>query len=150
MTDQEARDCKSEVRDLFDRYVTLLDEKRYDEWLDLFTDDGYYAMILHDDYVKENNMTAIGEDKARLAGRIEVGRQVERDLRTHLLTAVRVREAGETIRASSNFAVLRNAELSCAGRYHMDLVRRDGDLKIERCTAVLDNDVLHETFYLPV
>ena len=141
---------RQDVRELFDDYVTYLDENRFDEWLGLLTDDCYYMMLLHQDYVKGTNMVAIGEDKRRLAGRIEVGQTVERDLRTHLLTAVRVDGAGPELSAAANFAVLRKGAVSCSGRYHMTLVRQGGALKIKRCTAVLNDDVIQGTIYLPV
>jgi 3-phenylpropionate/cinnamic acid dioxygenase small subunit len=141
---------RQDVRDLFDDYVTYLDESRFDDWLGLFTDDCAYTMLLHRDYVKDTNMVAIADDKRRLAGRIEVGKTVERDLRTHFLTAVRVAHAGPEIRASANFAVLRKGAVACSGRYHMTLLRAGGDLKIKRCTVVLNDDVIQGTIYLPV
>lgn len=141
---------KREVAELFDLYVTYLDENRFDEWLSLLTDDCHYTMILHRDYVNDTNLVAIGEDKRRLAGRIEVGRTVERDLRTHLLTGVRIDDAGPEISASANFAVLRKGAISCAGRYKMMLVRESGVLRIKLCTAVLNNEVIQGTIYLPV
>lgn len=148
MTDDLAR--KLDVGDFLDRYATLLDERNFDQWLDLFTDDCYYTLILHEDYVKETNMVAIGEDKAKLAGRIEVGQNVERLQTTHLLSAVKVEEREARVQAASNFAVIRRGAIYAWGRYHMALVRRDGDFKIERCTAVLNNDVISGTIYLPV
>lgn len=79
---------KAQALELLDRSAMPLDERRFDKWLELFDDDPWYAMLLHKDYVADNNLLAIGEDKKRLAGRIEVGQNVERDLTTHLLSAV--------------------------------------------------------------
>jgi 3-phenylpropionate/cinnamic acid dioxygenase small subunit len=143
-------DPKLEVTDLLDRYVTALDERRFDDWLALFTDDCYYTMILREDHLKDNNMVAIGEDKQRLAGRIEVGQGVQRDITRHLYCAVIAREAGGGLEAAANFAVFRKGAVVCTGRYEMKLVRRDGALRLSRCTAVLDNDVIHGIIYLPV
>jgi 3-phenylpropionate/cinnamic acid dioxygenase small subunit len=145
-----AVDCKEEIADLLARYVTLLDERQFDEWLELFTESSYYTLILHEDYVKGNNMVAIGEDKPRLAGRIEVGRNVERDRTTHLLTATMGGDDGGEITASSNFAVVRKGAIFAWGRYYLTLARSTAGLKIERCTAVLNNDVIAGTIYLPV
>lgn len=140
-----------EVIDLLNRYVRLLDDRRFDEWLALFTEDCYYTLILHEDYVKGNNMVAIGEDKARLAGRIEVGQNVERDLQLHLISAV-IAEEGDrgTVEASANFAVIRGLKIHCCGRYVMTLVSENGGFKISKCTAVLNNDSIIGTIYLPV
>ena len=149
MTEAERAD-KQEAADLLDRYVTFLDERRFDDWLRLFTDNCYYTMILLEDYVKDTNLVAIGEDKARLAGRIEVGQTVERDPTVHLLTGLSVRGADGTLTASSNFAVLCMGAIKCSGRYHLELRRRQGSLLIERCTAVLHANVINGIIYLPV
>ena len=141
---------KHEVADLLDRYVSYLDQRRYEEWLALFIDDCFYTMILNEDFVKDNNMVAVGEDKARLAGRIEVGKDVERDLSTHLLSAVMAEARGSEVRGSANFAVIRKGAIVCWGRYQLDLVRREGALRISRCTAILNNDIIHGIIYLPV
>lgn len=143
-------DCKQEASALIERYATLLDARRFDEWLALFTEDCTYTALLHEDDVKGTNMVAIGEDKPRLAGRIEVGQGVERDLTLHLLSAIAAAETGETIEASANFAVIRKGAISAWGRYRMELVRDGGELRIRRCTAVLNNDVIVGTIYLPV
>jgi 3-phenylpropionate/cinnamic acid dioxygenase small subunit len=145
--------CKQEASDLFDRYVTCLDERRFDEWLDLFADDAFYSMLLHKDYVQDTNMLAIGEDKKRLAGRIEVAQGIERDLVTHMLTAVTAEEAkdgGGAVRASANFAVIRKGAIHCSGRYRLELARTGAGLKIRRCVVVLNNEVINSTIYLPV
>ena len=103
---------KAEVADLFDRYVTYLDERQYQDWLDLFTEDARYVMLLREDYVKDTNMLAIGEGKRELAGRIEVGQGVERDPRTHLLTAVILEKSGTGTRGAANFALLRHGAVA--------------------------------------
>jgi 3-phenylpropionate/cinnamic acid dioxygenase small subunit len=141
---------KDDAQDLLDRYVTFLDERRFGEWLDLFADDAYYAMLMHKDYVRDTNMLAIGEDKKRLAGRIEVGQGVERDLTTHMVSALIAKPNGAGIEASANFTVIRRNALLCAGRYHLELAGNAADMKIRRCTAVLRNELIEGTIYLPV
>ena len=141
---------KAKLVDLFDRYVTYLDEGQYSDWLDLFTEEARYVMLLRQDYLKDTNMLAIGEGKRELAGRIEVGQGVERDARTHLLTAVMMEKVDAGLRAAANFAVVRHGGIACSGRYHMDLVERDGELRIGRCICVLNDAVIRGTIYLPV
>ncbi|MFM9969309.1 MAG: aromatic-ring-hydroxylating dioxygenase subunit beta [Burkholderiales bacterium] len=143
-------DSKTRALALLDRYVTFLDERQFDAWLDLFTEDAWYAMLLHKDFVADNNMLAIGEDKKRLAGRIEVGQNVERDLTTHLLSAVIASEKNGALDAFANFAVIRRNQILCSGRYHLLLAGEGEATKIRRCVAVLRNDVIHGTIYLPV
>jgi 3-phenylpropionate/cinnamic acid dioxygenase small subunit len=147
---EAGREDRQQVADLLDRYVASLDERRFDDWLRLFTDDCYYTMLLLEDYVKDTNMVAIGEDKALLAGRIEVGQTVELDPTVHLLTALLVRGAGSALQASSNFAVLCMGAIKCSGRYQFELQRRQGALLIHRCTAILHMKVINGIIYLPV
>lgn len=141
---------KQEVAELLDQYVLALDERRFDDWLRLLADDCYYTMILLEDYVKDTNMVAIGEDKPRLKGRIEVGQGVERDPTVHLLTGLSVNNDSSGLRASSNFAVLCMGAIKCSGQYHVELVRRDGALLISRMVAVLHANVINGIIYLPV
>lgn len=142
--------AQAEVAQFFDRYVTYLDEARYADWLALFSPDARYEMLLREDYVKHTNMMAIAETVRELQGRIEVGQGIERDPRTHLLTAVMIEKSDATLQAAANFAVIRRGAIACSGRYHMELARRDGELKIVRCTCVLNDAVIRGTIYLPV
>jgi salicylate 5-hydroxylase small subunit len=140
----------AEAIDVLNRYVTFLDERKFDAWLDLFTEDCYYTMILHEDYVKDNNMVAIGEDRARLSGRIEVGQNVERWRTTHLLTAVMTEPSDTGVRLSANFAVIRKSAITVWGRYTIELVAVGSELKIRTATAILNNEILTDIQYLPV
>ena len=125
--------------------------RQFEAWLNLFTDDCYYTMILREDFVKNNNMVAIGEDKRKLQGRIEVAENVESEATTHLLSAILLDSISpETIEASLNFVVYRKTDLTCTGRYYFSIVPGDNGYKISSCTAVLNNDVIHGTIYLPV
>ncbi len=141
---------KREVRDLFDAYAAALDNRRFDDWLALFHEDAYYGVIRHEDFVKGNNLVALGEDTTKLRARLEAGQEVDRDLRLHFLSAVEVVAVSATLDARANFFMLRNGIPSLAGRYRMELVRLDGGLKIKRCMVVLDRDVINEPIYLPI
>lgn len=133
---------------LLHEYAAALDERRFDDWLALFTDDASYAMLLQRDDRDDTNLLAIGEDKPRLAGRIEVGRDVERDPTTHLLSAIRTTANEGQLKAS--FALIRRATIVCAGRYSIELADTASGLRIRRCKVVLAQDEIHGTIYLPV
>jgi salicylate 5-hydroxylase small subunit len=140
----------AEAVELLNRYVTFLDERRFDAWLDLFTEDCYYTMILHEDFVKNTNMVAIGEDKPRLAGRIEIGQNVERWRTTHLLTAVMAEASDSGVTLTANFAVIRKGAITVWGRYALELISTGSELKIRNATAILNNEILTDIQYLPV
>jgi salicylate 5-hydroxylase small subunit len=142
--------AQAEAIDVLNRYVTYLDERKFDAWLDLFTEDCYYTMILHEDFVKGNNMVAIGEDKPRLSGRIEVGQTVERARTIHLLTAVMAEGSDGGVNLSANFAVIRKGAITVWGRYALELISIGSELKIRNATAILNNEILTDIQYLPV
>jgi 3-phenylpropionate/cinnamic acid dioxygenase small subunit len=146
----QMRIAHAEALDVLNRYVTFLDERRFDAWLDLFTEDCYYTMILHEDFVKGNRMVAIGEDKPRLAGRIEVGQTVERARTTHLLTAAMAEASDSGMMLTANFSVIRKGVITVWGRYALELIPSGDTLKICKAAAILNNEILTDTQYLPV
>jgi len=141
---------RSRVEGLFARYVRDLDDRRFAAWLELFADDAFYAVIRHEDHLKSNNLLVIGETKQKLRHRVEVGAEVDREMRVHLLTGIEFERAGTRLTASANFAVLRDAAITYAGQYRFDLVEIDGALKIARCLIVVENNRLPELLYLPL
>lgn len=141
---------KAEVSELLDAYISALDERRFDDWIALFTDDAYYGVIRHEDFDKGNNLVTLGEDMPKLRARLEAGREVDRDMKLHFVSAVQTGEDNGAVAASANFFVLRNGTPSLAGRYRLQLVRKDGGLKVQRCMVVLDRDVIDEPIYLPI
>ena len=140
----------TEVRDLFDRYVRFLDDERYDEWLDLFADDGYYGVITHRDYALDTNYVIVGERKSKLADRVRSGARLDRHRRLHLLTAVTRSRAGPGPDATANFALFRNGVPTFCGRYLAWLSEAGGGLRIRKWMVVLDNDPISEVVFLPI
>ena len=138
-----------DAKELLERYVVALDNRRFADWLDLFAADGYYGVIRHEDFVKGNNMFTVGEGVAKLRARCEAGDQVDRDRKLHFLSGIEV-ATGDGIKTIANFLVIRNGLPSFAGRYHLWLKRATDGLKIIRCIAVLDGDQVTETIYLPI
>ena len=147
----QAQSHKADVVELIERYVTYLDTRDFSRWLDLFSDDCYYVMILREDFLKNNNLVAIGEDKRRLQCRIEVAVDVEPLPTIHLVSAIMLDEASDAgATASANFVVYRDISVTCTGRYHFEIVRHAGSMKIRNCRVVLNNSMIHGTIYLPV
>lgn len=149
MTSKAVSNPIDDVRSLLDRYITALDNRRFGDWLELFSANGYYGVIRQEDYIKGNNLFTMIESLPKLRARVEAGDQVDRDRKLHFLAGLEVKE-GEAIQATSNFFVLRNGFPSFAGRYHLLLGWENDTLKIDRCTAVLDTDQVNETIYLPI
>jgi len=152
-----------EVQDFLYREAELLDERRYEAWLELFADDAQYFMpmrrnVPHDE--PEREFTRAGADVAWFdEGKDTLTRRV-RQLRTgihwaeeplsricHMVSNVQILHASDSeIGVKSRFLIYRNrveTETDLLVGKREDLLRRvNGGLKIARRTIVLDQSVL--------
>lgn len=146
----------------------LLDERRFPEWLDLFTDDLRYFMPIASnvkfgeedrEFSREKQDAAwMDEGKETLAQRI---RQIQTGIHwaeepksrmSHIVTNIRVvgaepdLDAPELVRTRCRFIVYRNRQESevdlLVGKRNDTLVRVDGSWKISRREILLDQNVL--------
>lgn len=142
--------------------AALLDERRYDEWLALMTDDIHYWMPIRrtttareidQEFTQPGGMAYFDDDKRTLAVRVQrmaVGRAWAEDppSRTrHMVTNVRVLGVdGAEISVGLNFQLYRtrlnSEEDSWIGRRE-DLLRRvDGQLRLARRHIYLEQTVI--------
>ncbi len=156
-----------EVEDLFYHEADLLDERRFEEWLTLFTDDVRYWMPMRknvafrderSDITDEDDIAWIDDDKATLAKRV---RQILTGIHwaeepasriCHIISNVRLADEGDKIErerelaVTSRFCIYRNRVETetdfLVGRRHDTLRRVDGRLKIARRKIILDQSVL--------
>lgn len=156
-----------EIEDFLYAEADLLDQREFDKWLDLFTDDVRYWMPMrknlafHDrdrDITSEDDVAWIDDDKATLAKR---AKQVMTGIHwaeeplsrvSHLVSNIRLAERvdsvanGASILVKSHFIVHRNrleteTDFLCGRRE--DVLRRvDGGFKIARRKIVIDQSVL--------
>jgi 3-phenylpropionate/cinnamic acid dioxygenase small subunit len=159
---------KQEVEDLLYREADLLDERRYEEWLDLFTDDARYWMPMRRNVPRdepEREFTREGADvnwfdegKDTLTRRVKqiltgVHWAEEPPSRTcHMVSNVQILEvspAGPSpneVAVKCRFLVYRNrveTETDVLVGKREDLLRQhDGQWKIARRKIVLDQSVL--------
>jgi 3-phenylpropionate/cinnamic acid dioxygenase small subunit len=154
---------KQEIEDFFYQEADLLDERRYEEWLDLFTEDTHYWMPLRRNVPRdepEREFTRPGVDANWFdEGKDTLTRRVKQ-IRTgvhwaeeppsricHIVSNVQiVRATLDEVEARSRFIVYRNrvqTETDFLVGKREDLLRRmDGGLKIARRKIVLDQNVL--------
>ena len=152
-----------EVQDFLYREAELLDERRYEAWLDLFTEDTHYFMpmrrnVPHDE--PEREFTRAGADVAWFdEGKDTLARRVAQ-IRTgihwaeeplsricHMVSNVQVLHATDSeVGVKSRFLIYRNrveTETDVLVGKREDLLRRvNGELKLARRTIVLDQSVL--------
>lgn len=156
-----------EIEDFLYLEADLLDERRFEEWLELFTDDVVYWMPMRKnlayedrdrDITAEDDIAWMHDDKATLEKRVKQIRTgihwAEEPLSrtSHLVTNIRLAApadlaaAGSTALVKSRFLVHRNrleTETDFFVGRREDTLRRVGaSLKIARRKIIIDQSVL--------
>lgn len=152
-----------EVEEFLYAEAELLDERRFDDWLDLFTEDARYFMPIRrnvkwgelekGETSEATEISWFDEGKPTLTSRV---RQLETGLHwaeepisrvCHMVSNVQVvRVEGQEVHAKSRFLVYRNRlqdETDFFLGKREDVLRRvDGQLKVARRKIILDQNVL--------
>ena len=144
------------------REAALLDERRFEEWLEVLTDDVHYWMPIRrtttarevaSEFTRPGDMAFFDDDREMLTLRVKrlsVGRAWAEDppSRTrHLITNVRILEtSGDETLTASNFQLYRtrlDSEEDCWVGRREDLLRRvDGTLMLARRHVFLEQTVI--------
>ena len=160
-------DLMREIEDFLYAEADLLDEREYDAWLDLLTDDIVYWMPMRKNVSFENrdrettaedDLAWFHDDKETLTKRV---RQLQTGIHwadepisrvSHLVTNIRLADPvasladGEKLTTKCRFIVYRNRLETetdiLVGRREDTLVRTGGALKIARRKILLDQSVL--------
>ena len=162
VTDQDIR-LRFEVEDFLYYEADLLDDHRYEDWLDLFTEDARYFMpmrrnVPHDEPEREFTREGLdvnwfdeGEDTlARRVQQIRTGIHWAEEPPSricHMVSNVQILHASPTeMGVKSRFLVYRNrveTETDVLVGKREDLLRRaNGSFRIARRKIVLDQSVL--------
>ena len=156
-----------EVEDLYYGEADLLDERQYEAWLELFTDDTVYWMPMRKnvpweerdrDITAEEDVAWMHDDKETLTKRV---RQLLTGIHwaeeplsrvSHLITNIRIADPvqtlgeGETMRVKGRFFVYRNRLETetdlLVGRREDQLRRIGGALKVARRKIIIEQSVL--------
>lgn len=160
-------DLMREVEDFFYAEADMLDERDYDAWLELFTEDILYWMPMRKNVSFENrdkeitaedDLAWFHDDKETLSKRVL---QLQTGIHwadepisrvSHLITNIRLAEQissleeGEKMTVKCRFLVYRNRLETetdfLVGRREDTVIRTDGALKITRRKIILDQSVL--------
>ncbi len=151
------RDLTREIEAFLYLEADLLDERRFEEWLDLLTDDIRYVVpVQHDvkdgDDWKPDDVAWFDEGKDTLTQRVHQLRtgvhwaEEPPSRVSHMISNVRVvsTDGAETL-VRSRFLVSRSRladEVDLFVGRREDVLRNDGSWKIARRTVLLDQNVL--------
>ena len=160
-------DLMREIEDFFFNEADLLDEREYDRWLDLLTEDIVYWMPMRKnvsyrdrdkDITAEDDLAWFHDDKETLRKRVK---QIQTGVHwadepisrvSHLITNIRLVDRisslgeGEKTTTKCRFVVYRNRLEDetdfFVGRREDTLIRVGEELKISRRRIILDQSVL--------
>jgi 3-phenylpropionate/cinnamic acid dioxygenase small subunit len=155
---------REEIEQFLYLEAELLDDRRFDDWINLIADDIHYHMPIRrnvkfgeqarENTSSQNEISWFDEGKRTLAGRV---RQINTGLHwceepfsriRHLVTNVRVVSVeGDEVRVNSNFFVWQNRlqdEVNLFVGRREDILRRDNETqwKIAKRLILLDQNVL--------
>ena len=149
-----------EVERLLYAYAHALDDEKYEEWPDFFTDGALYKIIARDNF--ERNLplaTLFCDGKAMMRDRVIAIRRASvfpRSFLRHLISAVRVlgQEEGRYWVQSNYvvFSTLDNQETKVfnAGKYLDEVVFVDGRAKFQKKTVIYDTLQIPGLLVIPI
>lgn len=146
-----------EIADLYADYAHALDDRRYDDWVDLFADDCRYVVQPRENHEAGLPLAIIRlESKGMLRDRVYGITQTLYHApyyQRHLVTGIRA--TADPLRATANYLVVRTmvdqpSELFNAGRYDDALVHEGGRLRFASKHCIFDSELVPNSMVYPV
>jgi salicylate 5-hydroxylase small subunit len=148
------------IADLNAEYAACLDERRFDAWLELFTDDCVYKLQPRENHDRELPLATMAfESKGMLRDRIYAVTQTLFHIpysTRHVIGWPRVWIGDDgLLAAEANYMVVRVRdnelpELFSAGRYLDRIVRDDGRLKFKERLCIFDSALIPDSILYPI
>jgi salicylate 5-hydroxylase small subunit len=148
-----------EVDQLNADYAAALDERRFDDWPEFFTDDGVYKVQARENFDRGLPLALIAlESKGMMKDRVYGVTQTIYHgpyYTRHIVSPARVRVEGELLRAEASYAVFRTkpgdaSEVYNVGRYIDVLTRTPQGLRLASRTCVYDSEMILNSLIYPV
>jgi 3-phenylpropionate/cinnamic acid dioxygenase small subunit len=155
-----ARDLRLELEALYADYVACLDEERFEEWPEFFTDDALYRIIPRENFARGLPIaTWHCESKGYLQDRVVAIRQTAvyapRYIR-RLVSNIRIlgwQDGRLAVRANyAAFETLRDelTRVFSVGRCHDTLVVADDRLKFQEKLIIFDSELIPNSLVYPL
>jgi salicylate 5-hydroxylase small subunit len=148
------------ISDLYAAYAACLDDGRYDDWPDFFTEDAWYRVVARENFDRDLPLSLMS-----LKGRPMMKDRVYGITSTifhapyyqrHVVSApcLSITDHG-TVQALTNYVVIRTkrdmvAEIYNVGRYVDEIVDQSGTLKFKKKFCVYDNDIISNSLIYPI
>jgi len=157
-------EIRFEIADLYAEYAACLDEGRFEEWPDFFTEDCTYKIVPRENFDRGLPLCTVwAESRGMLQDRVVGITQTmmyQPHYWRHVIGPLRIREAGggdgdDAIGTEANYAVFRTmpdepSEVFQVGRYLDRIVRDDGRLKFREKLCVFDTLTIRNSLIYPV
>jgi len=149
-----------QVYDLIETYGRLLDEDKLEDWLDLFAEDCRYEIVSRENRDQQLPLSLmLCDNKDMLRDRIYSLREaniynIHSDC--HVVGLVRATQAPPApIAASAAYSLFQSnqegdSRLFSVGRYYLDLVEQERDLRILRQIVVVDTGAIPTLLATPI
>lgn len=151
---------RERLADLNAAYASCVDAERFDEWLEFFTEDGWYRIVSRENFDRNLPLSTLSLH----------GRPMMRDrnygivstifhapyYQRHIIGPSRITSCVDgIIEAETNYLVVRTkrdkaADIFNAGVYLDTIVEDEGRLRFARRFCVFDNDLIPNSLIYPV
>ena len=147
------------IEDLYARYAACLDDRRFDEWPDFFTDDCTYRILPRENYDRGLPLATLSfESKGMLRDRVYAVTETlfhEPYYTRHLVSGfvVAVRDDGYHVQA--NYLVIRTkagalSEVYSAGRYIDHVIDSGNAFRFHEKLCVFDSELIPNSLIYPI
>jgi salicylate 5-hydroxylase small subunit len=151
---------RQEISDLYAAYAACLDDGRYDEWPDFFTEDAWYRVVPRENYERDLPLSTIS-----LKGRSMLKDRIYGVTSTifhapyyqrHVIGLPLVStNSGTLLSVRVSYCVFRTKrdcvpEIYNVGQYVDVITKADGILKFNQKFCVFDNDIIPNSLIYPI
>lgn len=160
MSELERLALTMELQTLYAEYCACLDEGRYAEWPEFFTEDCVYRVIPRENFDRGLPLATLAfESRGMLKDRVFGITQTlfhAPYYQRHIVSAARIKEVTqEGVHAEANYLVIRTkqnepSEVFNAGRYIDVVVRERGQLRFRERCCVFDSELVQNSIIYPI
>jgi salicylate 5-hydroxylase small subunit len=148
------------IEDLYARYAACLDDRRFEEWPELFTDDCTYRIVPRENYDRGLPLATLSfESKGMLRDRVYAVTETlfhEPYYTRHIVSGLLARADDDgSFHVQANYLVIRTksgalSEVYNAGRYIDRIVDDGGALRFREKLCVFDSELIPNSLIYPI
>jgi salicylate 5-hydroxylase small subunit len=153
-------ELRLELDDLYARYAAALDEARYDDWIDCFTEECFYRVVPRENFDRNLPLsTMMAESRGMLKDRVYGITNTlyhQPYYQRHIVSGLFIRGIeGEEVHTQANYAVFRTkqneiSEVFNVGRYIDTVVVDGGKCKFKEKLCVFDSELIPNSLIYPI